>query len=193
VPHHLLGLISSMVEFNVICYYMLSTHGIQVQSNRQHGFCFGFVEFEAPEAVQKAIEGKDLIRESGIPYIIVIPCALTEEPAGADLIFEQGDNITVKCVLPFSEQYIIDPKNPPPEKDYTSYFISLKDGIPGHGRFPAGRGSGFRNKGVRGCGNLGSGGRGFNRDGDFGIPRGEWESVRCCNISDRSRARRRAD
>lgn len=23
------------------------------------------------------------------------PCALTEEPAGADLIFDQGDNITV--------------------------------------------------------------------------------------------------
>nr|GEY33766.1 putative G3BP-like protein isoform X3 [Tanacetum cinerariifolium] len=33
---------------------MLSTHGIQVRSNR--GFCFGFVEFEAPEAVQKAID-----------------------------------------------------------------------------------------------------------------------------------------
>lgn len=40
-------------------------------------------------------QGEDLIRESGIPYTIVRPCALTEEPAGADLIFEQGDNITV--------------------------------------------------------------------------------------------------
>lgn len=27
--------------------------------------------------------------------MIVRPCALTEEPAGADLIFDQGDNITV--------------------------------------------------------------------------------------------------
>lgn len=36
-----------------------------------------------------------MIRESGIPYTIVRPCALTEEPAGADLIFDQGDNITV--------------------------------------------------------------------------------------------------
>jgi len=36
-----------------------------------------------------------LIRESGIPYTIVRPCALTEELAGADLIFDQGDNITV--------------------------------------------------------------------------------------------------
>lgn len=40
-------------------------------------------------------QGEDLIRESGIPYTIVRPCALTEEPAGADLIFDQGDNITV--------------------------------------------------------------------------------------------------
>ena len=40
-------------------------------------------------------QGEDLLRESGIPYVIVRPCALTEEPAGADLIFDQGDNITV--------------------------------------------------------------------------------------------------
>ncbi|XP_072999743.1 protein HIGH CHLOROPHYLL FLUORESCENCE PHENOTYPE 173, chloroplastic isoform X2 [Typha latifolia] len=40
------------------------------------------------------LKGEDLIRESGIPYTIVRPCALTEEPAGADLIFDQGDNIT---------------------------------------------------------------------------------------------------
>jgi len=44
-----------------------------------------------------AFQGEDLIRESGIPYTIVRPCALTEEPAGADLIFDQGDNITV-CI-----------------------------------------------------------------------------------------------
>ncbi|KAG8385403.1 hypothetical protein BUALT_Bualt03G0039400 [Buddleja alternifolia] len=42
------------------------------------------------------LKGEDLIRESGIPYTIVRPCALTEEPAGADLIFDQGDNITGK-------------------------------------------------------------------------------------------------
>ncbi|XP_071688251.1 protein HIGH CHLOROPHYLL FLUORESCENCE PHENOTYPE 173, chloroplastic [Rutidosis leptorrhynchoides] len=104
------------------------------------------------------LKGEDLIRESGIPYTIVRPCALTEEPAGADLIFDQGDNITgkisreevakicvaalespyacdktfeVKCVVPFSEQYTVDPQNPPPEKDYEEYFKSLKDGITG--------------------------------------------------------------
>ncbi|CAL5345193.1 unnamed protein product [Camellia sinensis] len=102
--------------------------------------------------------GEDLIRESGIPYTIVRPCALTEEPAGADLIFDQGDNITgkisreeiaqicvaalespyacdktfeVKSVIPFSEPYTVDPENPPPEKDYNVYFKTLKEGITG--------------------------------------------------------------
>lgn len=86
------------------------------------------------------------------------PCALTEEPAGADLIFDQGDNITgkisreevaqicvaalespyasgktfeVKSVVPFSEPFTVDPQNPPPEKDYNVYFKTLKDGITG--------------------------------------------------------------
>ncbi|KAM7264547.1 hypothetical protein ACFE04_002230 [Oxalis oulophora] len=104
------------------------------------------------------LKGEDLIRESGIPYTIVRPCALTEEPAGADLIFDQGDNITgkisreevaricvaaldspyacdktfeVKSVIPFSEPFTIDPENPPPEKDYNIYFKDLKEGITG--------------------------------------------------------------
>ncbi|KAI3782856.1 hypothetical protein L2E82_12914 [Cichorium intybus] len=35
----------------------IKANGIQVRSNRQQqGFCFGFVEFETPDAVQKAIE-----------------------------------------------------------------------------------------------------------------------------------------
>lgn len=104
------------------------------------------------------LKGEDLIRESGIPYVIVRPCALTEEPAGADLIFDQGDNITgkisreevarmcvaaldspyacdktfeVKSVIPFSEPFTVDPENPPPEKDYDIYFKNLKEGITG--------------------------------------------------------------
>ncbi|XP_010686246.2 protein HIGH CHLOROPHYLL FLUORESCENCE PHENOTYPE 173, chloroplastic isoform X2 [Beta vulgaris subsp. vulgaris] len=104
------------------------------------------------------LKGEDFLRESGIPYTIVRPCALTEEPAGADLIFEQGDNITgkisreevaricvaalasphacdktfeVKSVIPFSEPFTIDPENPPPEKDYDVFFKTLKEGITG--------------------------------------------------------------
>jgi hypothetical protein len=42
------------------------------------------------------LKGEDLVWESGILYTIVRPCALTEEPAGVELIFEQGDNITGK-------------------------------------------------------------------------------------------------
>ncbi|PWA86680.1 nucleotide-binding alpha-beta plait domain-containing protein [Artemisia annua] len=34
----------------------IKPNGIQVRSNRMQGFSFGFVEFEVPEAVQKAIE-----------------------------------------------------------------------------------------------------------------------------------------
>ncbi|KAM0944657.1 putative complex I intermediate-associated protein 30 [Dioscorea sansibarensis] len=101
---------------------------------------------------------KDLLRESGLPYTIVRPCALTEEPAWADLIFDQGDNITgkisrdevaliciaalespyacqktfeVKSTIPFSEPYTVDPSNPPPLKDYNVYFQTLKTGITG--------------------------------------------------------------
>ncbi|KAL8103524.1 hypothetical protein AgCh_027925 [Apium graveolens] len=104
------------------------------------------------------LKGEDLIRESGIPYTIIRPCALTEEPAGADLVVEQGDNITgkisreevalicvaalessnacdktfeVKSVIPFSEPFTVDPENPPPKKDYDMYFSTLKDGITG--------------------------------------------------------------
>ncbi|XP_052201352.1 protein HIGH CHLOROPHYLL FLUORESCENCE PHENOTYPE 173, chloroplastic isoform X1 [Diospyros lotus] len=125
----------------------LSKQPPAVRLNKELGFVLTF-----------KLKGEDLIRESGIPYTIVRPCALTEEPAGADLIFDQGDNITgkisreevaricvaalespyacdktfeVKCVIPFSETYTVDPENPPPEKDYSIYFKTLKDGITG--------------------------------------------------------------
>ena len=35
-------------------------------------------------------------QESGLPYTVIRPCALTEEPAGAPLLVEQGDNIKGK-------------------------------------------------------------------------------------------------
>jgi len=41
-------------------------------------------------------KGEDSLRQSGIPYTIIRPCALTEEPGGKELICEQGDNITGK-------------------------------------------------------------------------------------------------
>jgi len=42
------------------------------------------------------LRGEDSVRESGVPYTIIRPCALTEEPGVKALIFEQGDNIKGK-------------------------------------------------------------------------------------------------
>jgi len=42
------------------------------------------------------LRGEDSLRESGKPYTIIRPCALTEEVGVQKLIFEQGDNIKGK-------------------------------------------------------------------------------------------------
>ena len=42
------------------------------------------------------LAGEDVIRGSGLPYAIVRPTALTEEPAGAELEIGQGDNLKGK-------------------------------------------------------------------------------------------------
>ncbi|MFB2897910.1 CIA30 family protein [Aerosakkonemataceae cyanobacterium BLCC-F50] len=42
------------------------------------------------------LRGEDSVRESGIAYTIIRPCALTEEAGGKTLVFEQGDNIRGK-------------------------------------------------------------------------------------------------
>ena len=42
------------------------------------------------------LRGEEAVRESGIPYTIIRPCALTEEPGDKALVFEQGDNIRGK-------------------------------------------------------------------------------------------------
>ncbi|KAL2239678.1 UNVERIFIED_CONTAM: Nuclear transport factor 2 [Sesamum indicum] len=94
----------------------IKNDGIQVRSNRQQGFCFGFVEFEEASSVQKALEAS--------PVAIGGRQAFVEEKRSTN---SRGNN---------------------------------------RGRFQSGRGSGFRNEGVRGRGNYG-GGRGYNR-GDFG-------------------------
>ncbi|NET61344.1 MAG: NAD(P)H-binding protein [Symploca sp. SIO2E6] len=42
------------------------------------------------------LRGEEAVRESGVPYTIIRPCALTEESGGKALVFEQGDNIRGK-------------------------------------------------------------------------------------------------
>lgn len=101
----------------------IKLNGIQVRSNRQQGFCFGFVEFEVPDAVQKAIEAS--------PVMVGARHAVVEEKRSTN---SKGGN---------------------------------------RGRFVVGRGSGFRNEGMRGRGNFG-GGRGYNRVGDFGGGRNDY-------------------
>jgi uncharacterized protein YbjT (DUF2867 family) len=42
------------------------------------------------------LKGEESLRQSGIPYTIIRPCALTEELGGKELIVAQGDNIKGK-------------------------------------------------------------------------------------------------
>lgn len=85
------------------------------------------------------------LRSSGVPFAIVRPVALTEEPGGMPLQLDQGDTIRgkvsredvaelcvqllsqpaaadttfeVKSTVPFSEPWTVDPANPPPPRDW---------------------------------------------------------------------------
>eukprot|EP00884_Botryococcus_braunii_P010727 jgi/Botrbrau1/19656/Bobra.0003s0021.2 len=42
------------------------------------------------------LAAEEEVRASGVPFVVVRPTALTEEPAGAPLEFEQGDNVRGK-------------------------------------------------------------------------------------------------
>lgn len=42
------------------------------------------------------LRGEEAVRDSGVSYTIIRPCALTEEPGGQALVFAQGDNIRGK-------------------------------------------------------------------------------------------------
>ena len=42
------------------------------------------------------LAGEDVVRGSGVPFAVIRPCAQTEEPAGAELVIEQGDTLTGK-------------------------------------------------------------------------------------------------
>ncbi|KAL3649288.1 hypothetical protein CASFOL_005691 [Castilleja foliolosa] len=91
--------------------------GIQVRSNKQQVFCFGFVEFEEASSVQKALEAS--------PVAISGRQAFIEEKRSTS---SRGNN---------------------------------------RPRFQSGRGSVFRNDGVRGGRSNYGGGRGYNNKGDF--------------------------
>jgi hypothetical protein len=101
------------------------------------------------------LEGEDVIRASGVPYAIVRPCALTEEPGGMPLETDQGDvikgkisrddvaaimvealekgkpNVTfeVKSTIPFSQPW----EGPEEEvtRDWPAFFGAFQEGITG--------------------------------------------------------------
>ncbi|RWV80151.1 hypothetical protein BHE74_00011314 [Ensete ventricosum] len=56
--------------------------------------------------------------------------AALDSPYACGKTFEVN-KFHVKSTVPFSEPYVIDPENPPPEKDYDEYFKNLKEGITG--------------------------------------------------------------
>ena len=47
------------------------------------------------------------MRHSGVPFAVVRPCALTEEPAGAELQLSQGDTIKVTTCKGYSSKTAI--------------------------------------------------------------------------------------
>lgn len=65
----------------------------------------GIVLEEEPPAVRmndmlggiltNKLNAENAIRGSGLPYTVIRPCALTEEPRGAEMIVDQGDVIKV--------------------------------------------------------------------------------------------------
>jgi len=101
------------------------------------------------------LKGEDVVRGSGIPYAIVRPCALTEEPAGMPLVVDQGDvvrgkvgrddvadlvvamldlplrNVTfeVKSTVPFSEPWAGPPS--PVARDWAALLAPLREGVTG--------------------------------------------------------------
>lgn len=76
------------------------------------------------------LRGEEAVRFSGIPYTIVRPCALTEEPGGEELIFAQGDIIKGKVSREDIAELCIQALNQPQACNVT---IEVKSGQNGHG------------------------------------------------------------
>lgn len=106
------------------------------------------------------LRGEDVLRASGVPYSILRPCALTEEPRGAPLVLDQGDEIRgkigrddvaellieilnqpaaldtaleAKCTLPFSEVYKPETGSEDMPRDWKALFegANLRKGVTG--------------------------------------------------------------
>uniref|UniRef100_A0A5B6Z0H2 Putative G3BP-like protein isoform X2 n=1 Tax=Davidia involucrata TaxID=16924 RepID=A0A5B6Z0H2_DAVIN len=60
---------TSLLEDEFKRFGPIKSGGIQVRSNRQQGFCFGFVEFEVASAVQQAIEASPITISGWQAYV----------------------------------------------------------------------------------------------------------------------------
>ncbi|NEP13492.1 MAG: NAD(P)H-binding protein [Symploca sp. SIO2C1] len=72
------------------------------------------------------LRGEEAVRESGVPYTIIRPCALTEEPGGKVLVFEQGDNIRGKVSREDIAQLCVQLLEQPPACNVT---FEVKEGV----------------------------------------------------------------
>lgn len=61
-------------------------------------------------------QGEDFVRTSGVPFAVVRPVALTEEPAGAELLLDQGDTIKVHF-------HVQNQGYPPAQKNQPNYEV----------------------------------------------------------------------
>lgn len=104
------------------------------------------------------LRGEDAVRDAGMPFAVVRPCALTEEPAGAELVVDQGDTIKgkisrddvaelcvallsqpeassttfeIKSTVPFSTPWEVDPQNPPPPREWGPLLSGLQKKVTG--------------------------------------------------------------
>ena len=71
------------------------------------------------------LEGESVIRDSGLTYTIIRPCALTEQPADKTLIVEQGDNLKGQVSRDAVAQLCIEAMNLPEAANKT---FEVKEG-----------------------------------------------------------------
>ena len=64
----------------------------------------GHQGFQGADLRYARLQGENVVRASGVPFAVVRPTALTEEPAGAELQVDQGDTIKARLAPVLSER-----------------------------------------------------------------------------------------
>ncbi|MDT9179602.1 MAG: CIA30 family protein [Limnospira sp. PMC 1291.21] len=74
------------------------------------------------------LRGENVVRSSNIPYTIIRPCAMTEEPGGEALMFDQGDTIKGKVSREDIAELCIKALNQPSATNVTVEVKALANG-----------------------------------------------------------------